>query len=51
VANLEPNVSIGKRARGVAQDAIKAPEAFFVLGLLLIDDPQSEKYLIGFVEV
>ena len=51
MANLEPNVSIGERTRGVAQDAIEAPKAFFVFGLLLVDDPQSEKYLIGFVEV
>jgi hypothetical protein len=51
VTNLEPNVSIGKGTRGVAQNAIKAPKAFFVLGLLLVDDPQSEKHLIGFVEV
>jgi hypothetical protein len=48
---LEPNVSIGKRTWGVTEDAIKTPKAFVILGLLLVDDPQSEKYLIGFVEV
>jgi hypothetical protein len=51
VTNLEPNVGIGKRTWRIAQDAIKATEALFVLGLLLVDNPQSEKNFVGFVEV
>ena len=51
VTNLEPNVGIGKRTWRTAQDAIKATEALFVLGLLLVDNPQSEKNFVGFVEV
>ena len=49
--NLEPNVGISKRTRGVAQDAIEAPQAFVIFGLLLVDDPQSEKDLIGLVKI
>jgi len=51
VTNLEPNIGIGKRTWRIAQDAIKATEALFVLGLLLVDNPQSEKNFVGFVEV
>jgi hypothetical protein len=46
MSNLEPNVGVGKRARGIPQNAIEAPQAFFILGLLLIDDPQPEKDLV-----
>ena len=51
VTNLEPNVGIGKRTWRIAQYAIKATEALFVLGLLLVDNSQSEKNFVGFVEV
>jgi len=51
VTNLEPNIGISKGTWRIAQDAIKATEALFVLGLLLVDNPQSEKNLVGFVEV
>ena len=51
VPNLEPNVSIGKRTWGIAQDTIEAPQAFVVFSLLLVDDPQPEENFIGLVEV
>jgi hypothetical protein len=47
VPNLKPNVSIGKRARRVAQDTIEAPAAFVVFRLLLVDDPQPEEDFVG----
>lgn len=39
VPNLEPDVSVGKRTRRIAQDTIEAPQAFIIFGLLLVDDP------------
>jgi hypothetical protein len=51
VPNLEPNVGIGKRTWRIAQDAIEAPQAFVIFGLLLVDDPQPEEDLIGLVKV
>jgi hypothetical protein len=51
VPNLKPNIGIGKRTRRIAQDAVEAPQAFVIFGLLLVDDPQPEKNFIGLVEV
>ena len=51
VPNLEPNVSIGKRARRIAQNTIEAPQAFVIFRLLLVDDPQPEEDFVGLVKV
>jgi hypothetical protein len=51
VPNLKPNIGIGKRTRRIAQDAVEAPQAFVIFGLLLVDDPQPKEDLIGLVKV
>jgi hypothetical protein len=51
MADLEPNVGVGKGTWRIAQDAIKASKAVFIFGLLLVNYSQPEKNLVGFVEV
>lgn len=51
VADLEPNIGVGKRARRIPENAVKAPERVFVLALLLVYYSQSEENFVGLVKV
>lgn len=51
VANLEPNIGVGKGTGWVAEDTVKTHEAFVVLALLLIDDAEAEENLVLFIKV
>ena len=51
MTDLEPDVGMCQRVRGVAQDAVEALERLVVLALLLIDDAQAEQNLVCLVEI
>jgi hypothetical protein len=42
MANLEPDISMGKWTWRISQNAVKAREAFIVLALLLVNDTEPE---------
>jgi len=46
VPKLEPDVSMGERTWGVAEDAVEAAERLFILVLLFVDDAKMEESLI-----
>lgn len=50
VSNLEPNIGVGERVRRIAEYAIEALERLGVLGLLLVNDAQTEENLVCLVK-
>lgn len=50
VTDLEPDIGVSERTGRVAEDAIKAREAVFVLALLLVDDAEAEEDFVYFIE-
>lgn len=51
MADLEPNVCMGERAGRVPENAIETVEGVFVLSLLLVNNTQSKKNFISFIEI
>jgi hypothetical protein len=51
MADLEPDVALLERARGLVEDALEAVEAVVELALLLVDDPEPEPDLVRLVKV
>ena len=50
MTDLEPDIGMSERTGRVAEDAIKAREAVFVLALLLVDDAEAEEDFVYFIE-
>ena len=51
MTDLEPDIGMRKRIRGIAKNAIEAFQALLVLALLLVDDAEAEEDLVRLVEV
>lgn len=51
MANLEPDVFFGQRARGIANNVFEALQTLVKLLLLLVYDSQAEVDLIGLLEI
>lgn len=49
--DLEPDIRMSQRTRRIAQDLVETPEAVLVLGLLLVNYPQTEQDFVRLVEV
>ena len=49
--NLEPDVCMGERTWGIAEDAVEATQRLVVLALLFVDDAQTEEDLVCLVKV
>lgn len=51
VADLEPDIGMGKGTGGVPENAVETRERLFVFALLFVDDAKAEKNLICLVEI
>ena len=51
MTDLEPDVGMGERVRGIPKDAVEAVERLGVLALLLVDDAETEEDLVCLVKV
>lgn len=51
MADLEPDVGVGKRVRRITQDTVEAVQTLSILALLLVNDTETEENLVGLVKV
>lgn len=51
MANLEPYVGMGKWVGRITEDTVETLQTFVILALLFVYYPETEKNLVGFVEV
>jgi hypothetical protein len=51
VADLEPNVGMCERARGVAENAVEALKRLVVFALLLVYYSEAEENFVCLVEI